>query len=36
VSLFEASRQRWSAGMYDAPQFSSQEFDAKFLDWQMR
>ena len=36
VSLFEASRQRWKDGMYDAPQFSSEEFEAKFLDWQMR
>lgn len=36
VSLFEASRQRWGAGMYDSPQFSNEEFGAKFLDWQMR
>lgn len=36
VSLFEASRQRRVAGMYDAPQFSPEEFEAKFLDWQMR
>jgi tRNA (guanosine-2'-O-)-methyltransferase len=36
VSLFEASRQRRAAGMYDAPQFPPNEFDAKFLDWQMR
>ncbi|MCU0424903.1 MAG: RNA methyltransferase [Candidatus Kapabacteria bacterium] len=36
VSLFEASRQRHAAGMYTSPQFSPEEFEAKFLDWQMR
>jgi tRNA (guanosine-2'-O-)-methyltransferase len=36
VSLFEASRQRWKDGMYDSPQFSPEEFETKFLDWQMR
>lgn len=36
VSLFEASRQRRAAGMYDTPQFSLEEFEAKFLNWQMR
>ncbi|MCS6808327.1 MAG: TrmH family RNA methyltransferase [Bacteroidota bacterium] len=36
VSLFEAFRQRQHAGMYDTVQFTPEEFDARFHDWQLR
>jgi tRNA (guanosine-2'-O-)-methyltransferase len=36
VSLFEAARQRQAAGLYDVVQFAQEEFEAKFLDWQVR
>jgi tRNA (guanosine-2'-O-)-methyltransferase len=36
VSVFEALRQRVSAGLYDNRQYSDAEFEAKFQDWQRR
>jgi tRNA (guanosine-2'-O-)-methyltransferase len=36
VSVFEALRQRMNAGLYDNFQYSEQEFEAKFQDWQRR
>jgi tRNA (guanosine-2'-O-)-methyltransferase len=36
VSLFEASRQRRMAGMYDVQQLTPTEYEAMFLNWQLR
>jgi tRNA (guanosine-2'-O-)-methyltransferase len=36
VSLYEALRQRISAGMYDAPQADEARLEAQIIDWSSR